>query len=274
MSIAPLQLSQPSFSQAVAPSGGRFYQVMVRVKEVFADWFLAAKAIAVLILNFFMAKPPQEVAKIIEPASLIPEPVPEPAPQQPVPSRVGTLARRTTSALGIGLLSGVVARFLGLPSARSVLPDSVVHLSNTWLHKPLEAVAMPLIEQLTRNHRLTWATLSVICVTEDMMFSFFIQSLLLSKIPKLVLQKIAPAYEHLVDCKTAKAARMGVTSVLFALSHLEQWGHTRGMMLCQLFVGLYFARLREQGASLVEISAVHFFYDAFLLTLGGLLNPI
>jgi hypothetical protein len=39
---------------------------MVRVKEVFANWFLAAQAIAVLILNFFRAKPPQEAAKIIE----------------------------------------------------------------------------------------------------------------------------------------------------------------------------------------------------------------
>lgn len=45
------------------------------------------------------------------------------------------------------------------------------------------------------------------CVVEDLLFRGIIQELLLRKVPALILKKIKPGSETLVDCPTAKIAR-------------------------------------------------------------------
>ncbi len=110
-------------------------------------------------------------------------------------------------------------------------------------------------------------------ISEELAFRGLIQSAILRKIPQMVLKKINPDYAECVDAKIARIARVIFTSALFALAHANGMGHLPGFLLPQLIVGLVWGVLLEYGTSIADLSLMHFFYDAIILTLVGGMPP-
>lgn len=55
---------------------------------------------------------------------------------------------------------------------------------------------------------------------EELIFRYLLQEQLLKTIPVQILNKVAPEYASAINTKTAKAARIAISSALFAIAHI------------------------------------------------------
>ncbi len=165
-----------------------------------------------------------------------------------------------------------------LPSARSVLPNKVILLSESFLAIPFRHLRDNLVGIFSGVYtsfkhglklKTNWTLILVGSILEEVVFRYCIQSLLLTEIAKFILQKTAPSYEHLIDHKVAKTARIVFTSQLFALVHIVRLGDMPGMLLAQFLAGMYFSYMRECGTSITELSLIHFTINAISISISG-----
>ena len=167
-----------------------------------------------------------------------------------------------------------------LPSARSTLPKTITWLSEAFLAVPcrgLRSAVVGLLPSVCTTFKYglklktNWTFICVGSSIEEIIFRYCIQSLLLTEAPRFIIQKVAPSYEHLVDCKIAKIARVVFTSQLFALAHIVRLGNVSGMLLPQFLASIYLSYLRENGTSITELSSIHILVNVVSTTiLGGL----
>lgn len=165
-----------------------------------------------------------------------------------------------------------------LPSATSVLPNKVTWLSEEFLATPFRrlrnAIAglfPPVYTAFEHGLKLkiNWTFILVGSSLEEVAFRGCLQSVLLTEAPKLILRKIAPSHEHLVNHKIAKIARIVFTSLLFALVHIARFADMPGMLLPQFLAGVVFSFLRERGTSLTELSLIHCINNVVVISLCG-----
>lgn len=167
-----------------------------------------------------------------------------------------------------------------LPSARSVLPNKITSLAETYLAIPFRdlrdrcSAIFPAIH--TSFHyglslKTNWTYVAISAGLEELIFRGCMQSLFLTEIPKVVLRKIELSYETSVDHNIAKIVRILFVSTLFTLLHIVRFGNKPGMLLPQFISGIYFSYLRERGVSIAELSVVHFMLNVgYVLLAGGL----
>jgi membrane protease YdiL (CAAX protease family) len=169
-----------------------------------------------------------------------------------------------------------------LPTIKSVLSHRVIQLSENILSAPLRHLRDTCVNllppfyttfQYGRRLKTNWTFLLVTSSVEEIIFRSCIQSILLTKIPKLTLRKIAPSYENLVDHKITQIARIIFTSLLFALAHVARLKDHRGMLLPQFLVGIYLSLLREQKFSILDLSIIHFTINTMNAFLVGGFAP-
>lgn len=192
------------------------------------------------------------------------------------PSKVLQIAKRTAISFAVPFASFPIIPLL--PSARAALSGRVVQFSETYLATPLRDSRTYLSSLLPSMHttfqyglktKVNWTTVLVGSSYEEIFFRSFIQTILLTDLPRLITRKIAPSYEPWIDHTMAKVTRNVLTSSLFALSHMIRFGNVPGMLLSQFLGGVYFSYLREQGTSIAELSSIHFTWNAVCILLQG-----
>ncbi len=176
----------------------------------------------------------------------LPEQVPTPA--QDVLKGVGH------AAIHLDTLLKIFPAISQLPPAKEVLSKNVVQLSESYIAIPVRYFRGKLVEVLPAVHttfqhglksKVNWTFVAVASISEEIIFRYGIQTVLLTKAPKAFLEKVAPAYKSLVDHKVIKAVRVIFTSILFALAHIIRLGSTPGMLLPQFIFSIYTSSLRE-----------------------------
>lgn len=172
----------------------------------------------------------------------------------------------------------IYAAFLcGLPSMAILPPANTVFSRYTMIttynlltlpvctSRKIMTAVLPKIQFSATS--LNYSEMAAIGITEEVAFRGVIQSYLLTDIPKQVLHTIAPQYEHLVDHKISKAARIILTSLAFALAHQNNYGDFPGMLAPQFISSCLYSYWRENGTSLAELSTVHAVFDAIIFSI-------
>lgn len=98
-------------------------------------------------------------------------------------------------------------------------------------------------------------------ICEELVFRYLLQDVILTKIPKYVVKKIAPGKETALDTTVAKAIRIVVTAVLFSGAHYSN-DHLSPQKLCYQLVstavgGITLGILKESKAGLLGAVASH-----------------
>lgn len=110
---------------------------------------------------------------------------------------------------------------------------------------------------------ITGATVGVIVpFSEEILFRGLMQDVLLMRIPKFIVKKIAPGKETVLDSSVAKAARIALTAAAFSAYHFQNQGLFSDsyvtMQLVSTFVmGIGFGLLKESKAGLLGSIGAH-----------------
>jgi hypothetical protein len=99
---------------------------------------------------------------------------------------------------------------------------------------------------------------------EEIEFRWFAQEVLLRKLPKAVLQKIAPHLTGMVDSLPARISRIAAAALFFALCHTYVLDCAAGGGIAQLVGGLLYGAIFEYTGSLPTCISMHFLYNLFI----------
>ncbi len=138
-----------------------------------------------------------------------------------------------------------------------LFPDIVYHYSSSVCRLNFEP---KLFSTATEEETLT------IPAKEEALFRVVFQELLLKRIPKAILQKVAPSYASIVDHKVTRIARVLLTSVLFSLAHAAHprhgWPTCSGLIPLQTVVpGLIISTIQEVTGNPILAWAAHAGYN-------------
>jgi hypothetical protein len=98
---------------------------------------------------------------------------------------------------------------------------------------------------------------------EEIEFRWFVQEVLLRKLPRAVLQKIAPHLTGMVDSLPARISRIAAAALFFALCHAYVLDCAAGGGISQLMGGLLYGAIYEYTGSLSSCISMHFLYNLF-----------
>lgn len=147
----------------------------------------------------------------------------------------------TLIGYNLGVLEAVARQFGSLMRAYTELDRLATKVgivaAHTLLTEGLEKVVEVLFPEsiFGLNRYDTGTTLLTTPLLDELAFRGGIQDLLLTRIPKLVLKKIAPGQESLLDSKVYKAAKIILTSALFALRQTVHF-EVNGPLIGSVFV--------------------------------------
>ncbi|HEV8051637.1 MAG TPA: CPBP family intramembrane glutamic endopeptidase [Parachlamydiaceae bacterium] len=97
-------------------------------------------------------------------------------------------------------------------------------------------------------------------ILEELENRFLFQEVLLKRMPKKIIEKVAPQYSTLVDSKIAKISRITLSTTLFILAHMEVYDGSicptnYGFRTAAL--GIYTAYLTEKTGSIAAATLFH-----------------
>jgi|GEM_PF-6874779 membrane protease YdiL (CAAX protease family) len=106
----------------------------------------------------------------------------------------------------------------------------------------------------------------IVPLQEEIFFRGLLQDVLLTRIPKFIVKKIAPGNETVLDTTIAKAARILLTSAAFSAAHLSNEGvESDSFVAVQLvsafMIGIGFGLLKESKAGLLGSIAAHMVHN-------------
>lgn len=97
---------------------------------------------------------------------------------------------------------------------------------------------------------------------EEVEFRWFVQDILLKKLPKKVIEKIAPDMANIVDSMPARISRVAAAALFFAICHAHALECAEGGGIYQLMGGLLYGALYEfSDNSLVNCINLHCIYN-------------
>jgi membrane protease YdiL (CAAX protease family) len=123
-----------------------------------------------------------------------------------------------------------------------------------------------IVRTLSYNNPASKIMASAAC--EEIEFRWFLQEVLLRKLPKAALQKIAPRLTEMVDSLPARISRVAAASLLFALCHSQVLDCSAGGGIGQLMGGLFYGAIYEYTGSLSTCTTMHFLYNVFVKILA------
>jgi hypothetical protein len=162
---------------------------------------------------------------------------------------------------GVSYLAGKVGLIQEIGDQASLIKEQVANMAKLGFKMDGDAImnAPCMMEELVKqiNSNIPWpeAHASVfalkasqvkligvgIPIAEEILFRGLIQDVLLTRVPKYVIRKIAPGKETALDTRIAKAARITLTAALFSAAHLANSGFFAdsyvSMQLVSTFVG-------------------------------------
>lgn len=196
---------------------------------------------------------------------------------------IGALASSigTPVASGAAYLAekvGVISKVGSSTSNLKEIADNMIKMGLRLDGDAIANAACPLQEFVTQFNRVVlpefqttvfaekvktaWAGGFTIPITEELIFRGLVQDVLLTRLPKYIIKKIAPGQESLLDSTTAKIIRVALTSALFSSAHIVNIGVLPGsyvsMQLVATFVmGIYLGALKESKAGLLGSIGAH-----------------
>jgi membrane protease YdiL (CAAX protease family) len=106
------------------------------------------------------------------------------------------------------------------------------------------------------------ASIFVPALCEELEFRWFLQDILLKKLPKKVIEKIAPDMANIVDSMPARISRVAAAALIFAICHTHALDCAEGGGMEQLVGGLLYGALYEFAEnSLVNCINLHCIYN-------------
>ncbi len=97
---------------------------------------------------------------------------------------------------------------------------------------------------------------------EELEFRWFIQDILLKRLPQKVINKVAPELNHLVDSMPAKISRVAASALFFAVCHTHTLDCKEGGGIDQLIGGIIYGILYElDKENLANCISLHCFYN-------------
>lgn len=155
---------------------------------------------------------------------------------------------------------------LAFPAGTSIFPECFFY-AGKYLGKldELKQFIVPHpkkhIERFLQFGSLNYFSYTIVNASlEEFFYRGVVQSFLLKELPRFILKSINPSYAGAVDRYEAKVIRILATSILFAIAH-EQFKNESGMTLALLIGDLFTSVMRENGASLFELSLKHSIYN-------------
>lgn len=99
-------------------------------------------------------------------------------------------------------------------------------------------------------------------IVEELLFRGLLQDLLLTKLPRMIIKKVAPGKEGVIDSTRAKAARILLTSAAFCAIHLSNKGvlsedYLKLQLIAAFVSGIGLGILKETRAGLLGSIAAH-----------------
>ncbi len=193
----------------------------------------------------------------------------------------GVLTPISTTISYLAQITGLIPEL----TQESIIRGTIENLKNRGMHKfDVEALldAPCYLEEYTKqynSHYSEWTpelhisplTVKVQAVavmgldapiSEEILFRGLIQDLLLTRVPKYIIAKIAPGKETALDTRMAMAARIILTSALFSAAHLQNKGilsdsYVATQLVTTFVVGIGFGALKESKAGLLGSIGAH-----------------
>ena len=106
-------------------------------------------------------------------------------------------------------------------------------------------------------------TMGVIApLSEEILFRGLMQDVLLTRIPKYIVKKIAPGRETVLDSSIAQAARIALTAAAFSAFHLQNQGvfsdsYVSMQLVATFAMGIGFGILKDSKAGLLGSIGAH-----------------
>lgn len=185
----------------------------------------------------------------------------------------------SSTDIAFGFISGIFNSVL--PSANQIYPLSLMEFINDKLTEPIlqwREVLTHWLPNLTvtfshtaidrLNNCVNYSEIVAVAISEEVVLHGMIQTLFLKKLPAIILKKTSPKNSQLVNHRIAQFTRIVLTSALFALAHGKRYGNCSSLFP-QFSIGALYSYRRENGAGLAELIALHFIFDATLVTLIG-----
>lgn len=130
--------------------------------------------------------------------------------------------------------------------------------------KLTDRIVMPLVSPLPTPLKQITSIAFAVPLFEEIQYRFLCQEFLLRRVPKMILNKLAPQSTHLVDAKLTKLARIALIAGLFALDHLSQVAVEEGDCLesnlsvfNRLGMGLLWGYLAEKTGGIAQSFLFH-----------------
>jgi hypothetical protein len=108
-------------------------------------------------------------------------------------------------------------------------------------------------------------------IAEEILFRGLVQDVLLTRIPKLIINKMAPGKEKVLDTTIAKAARILLTSAGFSAVHLQNQAvypgeEMKAQLITSFISGIGFGILKESKVGLAGTIGAHMAGNIFFLS--------
>ena len=105
-------------------------------------------------------------------------------------------------------------------------------------------------------------TIMIPALCEEVEFRWFVQDVLLTKLPKKIIEQISPQMTSIINSVPARISRVAATAIIFALLHTHALPCSEGGGIHQLIGGLLYGSIYEMsGGSLLYCTNLHFIYN-------------
>ncbi len=121
------------------------------------------------------------------------------------------------------------------------------------------------ISTLFPNNVIMTTFIKAFC--EEIEFRWFVQHIVLKKLPEKILGLISPELTKCVDSTPARITRIAAASLIFALIHAHTLECDKGGGLSQLIGGILYGTLCEYSDSIVHGINLHIIYNLFVTLL-------
>lgn len=131
--------------------------------------------------------------------------------------------RRFNGNCGIGTVVGIITANLLSKAGiclNNIVPSSIQKIVDVNNAITANFLFKPFFSLLPERLIDPADTIIAAPIVEEFKYRFLFQEVLLRRIPKMILNKCAPEYVHLVDATPTKIARVALSTLVFGLFHM------------------------------------------------------
>jgi hypothetical protein len=226
--------------------------------------------------------------------------LPGKSPEEPAPEKTPNFVKRWCLGVETGLFIQLpFTAFIGILAAKiGLTPEKCTHsitslkptpslTSEAWKLDPnfeklsmahpefwkkeLEKIDLLHIRERERAKLVSITVAIALPAIEEILFRGLIQDVLLNRIPKKILKRLAPQKTWILDSRVTQIARIVLVSALFAALHLMNKGISNHRLVLHFTQGLAWGTIKESKLGLTGAIAAHMTNNAVATLVGRLL---